>query len=291
MRDLSAPQGARVRGMTSVRPPDVVHGSAHSDIELLADPAVSAVIVAPRERSPWLAELDEAVVEQRLVIPRTTLDSVDLDGFAHWTRTALPDASPALVEPLRDDMAQIVKRVMGAARGERVMVRVFTEAPTCRCGFHVDTVPPQAPTVGAVRVYNGPTTEYVHGDDVRGMAEFYSYLARRERLTRMVADATRVEQGREAALRDREAALQHREAALQEREDMDADPPFLRPGAVIHQVPSDATVYFRHIDVRRHWSPHPVSEAWIHRSPMRGRHRLVLNVSPVGPRSARPGRW
>ncbi|MET9444157.1 hypothetical protein [Streptomyces sp. NPDC006610] len=262
--------------MTSVRPSDVVHGSAHGDIELLADRARSAVVVVPPERPPWLAELDAAVTERRLVIARTTLDSVDLDGFTRWTREALAQAPPALTGPLLDDMTEILRRVMGAARGNRVMVRVFTEAPTCRCGFHVDTVPPQAPTVGAVRVYNGPTTQYVHGDDVRGTAEFYAYLARRERLSRMVADARRGERTRQAALDELRA--------------MDADPSFLRPGAVIRQVPSDATVYFRHIDVRRHWSPHPVRDAWIHRSPMRGGQRLVLNVSPADPRAVRPGR-
>ncbi|MQY10923.1 hypothetical protein SRB5_10360 [Streptomyces sp. RB5] len=247
--------------MTALARSGVVDGRAPDDIALLADPALTAVIVRPPERPPWLDELEQAVVAGELFVERTTLESVSLDDFASWAREALTGAPAGVSAALRDDMAGILAQVMETARIGRVMVRVFTEAPTRRCGFHVDTVPPQAPTIGAVRVYNGATTEYVHGDDVLGTAEFYGYLAHRERLSR---EAARTEG-----------------AALGELVAMDERPSFLRPRTTVHRVPPDATVYFRHIDVRRHWSPHPVSDAWIHRSPMCGGARLVLNVSPA----------
>ncbi|MEU2402611.1 hypothetical protein ABZ767_31125 [Streptomyces pseudogriseolus] len=254
--------------MTSPSQPDVVDGRAPDDIARLADPALTAVIVRLPERPPWLDELEQAVVAGKLLVERTTLESVSLDDFASWARDALADAPAGVSAALRDDMAGIVAQVMETARIGRVMVRVFTEAPTRRCGFHVDTVPPQAPTIGALRVYNGATTEYVHGEDVLGMAEFYGYLAHRERLSREAARAgwTKGFTGGEA---------------FDELVAMDERPSFLRTRTVIHQVPPDATVYFRHLDVRRHWSPHPVSDAWIHRSPMCGGARLVLNVSPA----------
>lgn len=257
-------------------PSGVLHGSTVGDIARLTDPGLTAVIVAREERPGWLDELAELVVTRRLVIARTTLTAVSLDDFARWSRTALADTTRAVSGPLQDDMTGIVEQVMTTADVGRVMVRVFTEAPTRRCGFHVDTVPPQAPTIGAVRVYNGPTTEYVACDDVVSMAAFYTYLSRRERLSRAAGAGAC---GATAA-----------GSALGQLMAMDDAPSFLRSRAPVHRVPRDATVYFRHIDVRRHWSPHPVTDVWIHRSPMQGIPRLVLNVSPAQPVPAGRGR-
>ncbi|MEV6330539.1 DUF1826 domain-containing protein [Streptomyces sp. NPDC051909] len=257
-------------------PGGVLHGGTARDIARLTDPGLAAVILAPPERPDWLAELAELVVSRRLVIARTTLTAVSRDEFADWSRTALADADRAVAHALLDDMAGIVEQVMAAADVTRVMVRVFTEAPTRRCGFHVDTVPPQAPTTGAVRVYNGPTTEYVSRDDVRSTQDFYAYLSRRERLSREAGAGTCGDEPAGAALGPLIA--------------MDETPSFLRPHAPVHRVPPDATVYFKHLDVRRHWSPHPVTDAWIHRSPMEGPPRLVLNVSPAERVPAAPRR-
>ncbi|MET9886495.1 hypothetical protein ABZZ20_25825 [Streptomyces sp. NPDC006430] len=252
----------------------VLHGATADDIARLAnDAGLSAVVVPDGRRAPWLHELAELVVGGRLVIPRTTLASVTRDEFTDWAHTAVADAPATVARPLVHHMAEIVTRVVDAARTDHVMVRAFTEAPTRRCGFHVDTVPPQSSTVGAVRVYNGPTTEYVACEDVRGMDEFYAYLARRERLSRQAE-----REGRGGG------------AALDELCAMDDSPSFLRRGAVVRRVPADATVFFRHLDVRRHWSPHPVTDVWIHRSPMIGRPRLVLNVSPYRAVPAHSGR-
>ncbi|MFF8836962.1 DUF1826 domain-containing protein [Streptomyces sp. NPDC015130] len=252
-------------------PGGVLHGDTARDIARLTDPGLTAVVLARRERPGWLDELAELVVSRRLVIPRTTLAAVSPDEFADWSRTALAGTDRAVARALLDDMTGIVEQVTATADVRRVMVRVFTEAPTRRCGFHVDTVPPQAPTTGAVRVYNGPTTEYVSGDDVRSMKDFYAYLSRRERVSRETAPGP-----------DR--------AGADPLTDLDETPSFLRPHAPVHRVPPDATVYFKHIDVRRHWSPHPVADAWIHRSPMQGPPRLVLNVSPAQRARTRPGR-
>ncbi|MFE7547217.1 DUF1826 domain-containing protein [Streptomyces gardneri] len=257
-------------------PGGVLRGDTARDIARLTDPGLTAVIVTPGERPGWLDELAELVVSRRLVITRTTLTAVSRDEFADWSRTALAATDSAVARPLLQDMTGIVEQVMASADVGRVMVRVFTEAPTRRCGFHVDTVPPQAPTTGAVRVYNGPTTEYVSGDDVRSMKDFYAYLSRRERVSRQAGAGPRGD-GPACAAADPLVAL-------------DETPSFLRPHAPVHRVPPDATVYFKHIDVRRHWSPHPVADAWIHRSPMQGPPRLVLNVSPAQTASAGPGR-
>ncbi|MFI6284082.1 hypothetical protein ACIBCM_04855 [Streptomyces sp. NPDC051018] len=264
------------------------------------DPSVSALMVEPAGRPPWLDELADLVVTGRLVIPRTTLTAAAPGDFTGWARSALAEAPPAVARPLLDDMAGIVGRVRQGAGGGPVLVRVFTEAPTRRCGFHVDTVPPNSPTVGAVRVYNGPTTEYVTSGDVLGMAEFYAYLSRRERLSRQAAGVCRPDAYTNADARtkagggggaDRDTGTDSAgAAALRELLAMDENPSFLRPGARVHRVPDDTTVYFRHIDVTRHWSPHPVHDTWIHRSPMRGGPRLVLNVSPTRAVAASPGR-
>ncbi|MFI5666358.1 hypothetical protein [Streptomyces sp. NPDC051704] len=252
----------------------VLHGATAADAaRLTADTALSAVIVPDGRREPWLEELAELVAGERLVIPRTTLSSVTPDEFTGWAHTALAGTPASVAAPLVDAMAGILARVVDTAGTDKAMVRVFTEPPTRRCGFHVDTVAPQSPTVGAVRVYNGPTTEYVACEDVLGMGEFYTYLARRERLSRQ-AERERRADGPDGP--DGPGGT-----ALAELCAMDGSPSFLRPGAVVRRVPADATVYFRHLDVRRHWSPHPVTDVWIHRSPMRGTARLVLNVSPV----------
>ncbi|MDQ0808567.1 hypothetical protein QFZ63_000281 [Streptomyces sp. B3I7] len=257
-------------------PSGVLHGSTARDIARLTNPGPTAVIVPREEHAGWLDELAELVVTRRLVIARTTLTAVSLDDFARWFRAALADTTRAVSGPLLDDMTGIVEQVMATTDVGRVMVRVFTEAPTRRCGFHVDTVPPQAPTIGALRVYNGPTTEYVACDDVVSMAAFYAYLSRRERLSRAA--------GAGACSVTAAGSAPGRLIA------MDEAPSFLRPRAPVHRVPRDATVYFKHIDVRQHWSPHPVTDVWIHRSPMQGAPRLVLNVSPAQPVPTRRGR-
>ncbi|MGW3199163.1 DUF1826 domain-containing protein [Streptomyces sp. NPDC001118] len=258
--------------MSTASRPTVLHTVRADDVARLTASGMCAVVLASQDGCPWAPALADAVTAGRLVIPRTTLTAVGAEEFTAWVHSAVADAPAAVMGPLVADMTGIVTRVMEVTGVDRVMVRAFTEAPTRRCGFHVDTVPAQAPTVGALRVYNGATTEYVEPDDVLSTDAFNAYLSRRERLSRAAVGA---------GIDDPLAGAARAELAT-----MDESPSFLRSGAVIHRVPPDATVYFRHLDVRRHWSTHPVAEAWIHRSPMHGQPRLVLNVSPAQPVSS-----
>ncbi|TYC21008.1 hypothetical protein FXF52_28200 [Micromonospora sp. MP36] len=185
-----------------------------------------------------------------------------------WARGACAVLPHRVRGPLLDDLAELCQAVCVAGGTRQLLARIFTEAPTRRCGFHLDTVPPQAPVVGALRVYNGATTEYVEPADVRDMPAFYAHLSRRERLSHRTADDP------------------HAVATLC---GMDDAPEFLRPDAAVRRVPDGVAVFFRHLDITRHWSAHPVAAAWIHRSPMAGTRRLVVNLSPVE-RATRPPR-
>ncbi|MGW1171574.1 hypothetical protein [Streptomyces sp. NPDC002550] len=258
----------------------MLHSAAVADIRHAADPEWCAVIVSPGHEEPWLQELSVAVTSGRLTIPRTVLPAVTLAELAAWGATVTAGLPGDVATALVDDMVAIAERVVHTDRAsiERVQVRSFTESPTRRCGFHVDTVPAQAPVIGALRVYNGATTEYVEPCDVLSVTAFYDYLSRRERLSRVLDEPAST--GPVTA-----------ESAHAELTAMDEAPQFLRAGGVIRRVPERATVYFKHLDIRRHWSPHPLAEAWIHRSPMNGAPRLVLNVSPAqGSRPARSRR-
>ncbi|MCK9931121.1 hypothetical protein MXD62_28940 [Frankia sp. Mgl5] len=247
----------------------------------------------------------------QLVIPRTVLPAVTPEQLATWARTATLELPAPLATSLVDDMTAIARNVLHAAlesaggaghcarsRADppgRVNVRVFTEAPTRLCGFHVDTVPAGAPPVGALRVYNGPCTEYVEPSDVRDTESFYDYLARRERLSHhsprgAAADSDEPAHpwilgepadplGPDPLVRRSELARERTHAALVVLDDM---PSFLRTGAAVKTVPPDATVYFRHLDVRHMWSAYPVTRTWIHRSPMAGPTRLVVNIALAG---------
>ncbi|MFF6804018.1 hypothetical protein [Streptomyces sp. NPDC012616] len=113
-------------------PSGVLHGSTARDIARLTDAGLTAVIVPPEAHADWLDELAELVVTRRLVIARTTLPAASLDDFAHWSHTALADTAKTVSGPLLDDMTGIVEQVMATADVGRVMVRVFTEAPTRR---------------------------------------------------------------------------------------------------------------------------------------------------------------
>ncbi|NJP88839.1 DUF1826 domain-containing protein [Nonomuraea sp. FMUSA5-5] len=225
-----------------------------------SDDGVTAVIVEEAGEG-WLGALAGAVETGRLTVPRVSLEGVTAGQVTVWARSALAALEAPLRYALMADLLDLVERVCELGGIRRVLVRAFTEAPTGRCGFHVDTVAPQAPPFGALRVYNGACTEYVEPEDVEDVRRFYAYLSRRERLARGGGEVPPV---------------------------MDACPDFVRAGAAIRAVPPGAVVFFRHLDVRRHWSEHPPRAAWIHRSPMAGGPRLVVNVSPAE-RRRRPG--
>ncbi len=257
-------------------PLGVVHAPTLIDDVRVLDPDVTAVILPADGIPRWQPELDRSIVDRRLTIQRTMLPSVTPEQLGSWAFQAVAGLPQRLATLLVADLVDLADRVSRLGSVERLMARIFTEPPTRRCGFHVDTVPPQAPTVGALRVYNGASTEYVEPADVRDMTVFYGYLSRRERLSRALGRAEQAGDGARAA------------ALLAELVAMDDAPNFLRPGAIVRRVPAGSSVLFKHVDSRAHWSAHPVRHAWVHRSPMTGTPRLVVNLSPA--ERARPRR-
>jgi hypothetical protein len=228
---------------------------------------VTAVIVRGGEPPEWLRTIDDLVTGGVLHIPRTILTSVTPAEVLRWLRVQLVALPRPLAGHLLDDVDKILAAVTGLGIS-RLLVRVFTEKPTCRCGFHVDTVGPRAPAVGAVKVYNGVGTEYVSPADVVSMAAFYDYLANREWISKL-AEAAR--KGNDLL------GIERFEGQLNA---LDDNPAFLRTGAPIMRTQPGDTVVFRHVRWPRLWTEHPSDEAWIHRSPMAGDQRLVINVSP-----------
>jgi hypothetical protein len=245
-------------------------------------PHVQAVICVPRHPSDWLTEVAEAVQLGGFRVERTERRGVTLAEIDAWIDTCLPwdalggRAGIALRTDLHDTVA-LASRLTGA---EAFTFRALTDLPNARCGFHVDTVPPGAPTCGVLRVFCGATTDYVLPDNVTGVRDFYRFLAHRERLVRDASEA--------AGRGDTASASRARDQCAQ----LDTELQFLARPQEILTVPPGAVVCFKCIEVSQHWSDHPKASAWIHRSPMSGNRRFVLNVSAAGPpkRHIRPRR-
>ena len=234
-------------------------------------PGVQAVIVAPQPPAPWEAALAERVRCGAFVVPRCTINvprpealvhaleqSLSEDGLDFETRLALIDDLAAL----GDSLAQL-------AGCSALMLRLFTEAPTRHCGFHVDTVAPGVPPFGLLKVYNGAGTRYVEPGALAGTEAFQAYQERRERLAR---------EWREALGAGFEQEAQARLAALRS---IDDTLPFLRPSGAVHEIEARAVVAFRHLDVSLHGAADAVAKAWVHCSPMEGESRLVANFTPL----------
>jgi hypothetical protein len=238
---------------------------------------VQAVILEPGSRRGWEARLAFAVENGAFKIPRQTLTIGQAEGVAHVLETCLStegldfETRLALVDDIVD-LADKLEQISGCPG---IMLRIFTEAPTEVCGFHFDTVRPRLPPFGLLKVYNGECTRYVLACDIINILAFYRYLGRRERLSAKWR----------AACAERQAAEGDRWRA--EMRELDRSLPFLRPRAAVHQVCAGAIVAFRHLDAREHWSDHPVDRAWLHCSPMFGLVRLVVNLTPLGGRTAR----
>jgi hypothetical protein len=225
--------------------------------ELLAQGATAVVL--ERDREPiWLTELGGLVEDGIVNIRRTVLNGVGSDDVTRWLRGQLTGVPDRVAGPLLDDVNAMTTRILrlGAAA---LQVRAFTETPTRRCGYHVDTVPPDAAVIGAVCGYNGAGTEYVDPLDVIGMRRFFDYLATRERLARQEGSPS----------------------VDQQLRSLDDEPAFLRAGAPVHHTRPGDQVYFCHVDISRMWTDLPAERAWVHRSPMSGTRRFVVNVSPA----------
>jgi hypothetical protein len=240
-----------------------------SDLERIAEPDVQAVIYTPPEFPEWFPALAEAVEGEVFQIPRATLFDISRGGIRRWLEANLPSDAVAreVRRALVEDILALPNRIAALAAVTRLQIRIFTGAPTTDCGFHVDTVPPGAPTSGLLRVYNGTGTAYVDPGNITSVREFYRYLSRRERLERDRAAARRDHDG------DRCSCLEAEITRL------DEERAFLKRRDEVHFVPTGSIVAFRHLDVRLHWSEHSQSLAWIHCSPTQGRPRLVVNVA------------
>jgi hypothetical protein len=242
-------------------------------------PGVQAVIVAPRPPAPWESALAERVRCGAFVVPRCSITAPRPEALVHALEQTLSaqgldfDTRLALI----DDLAALGDTLAELAGCRALMLRMFTEAPTRHCGFHVDTVAPGVPPFGLLKVYNGAGTRYVEPDALAGTEALLAYQARRERLAREWREA--VAAGRAQEANGHLAALRSIDDTL----------PFLRPAAAVQEIAARAVVAFRHLDVSRHGAADAVAQAWLHCSPMEGEPRLVANFTPLAGPAARQG--
>src|SRR5262245_18596071 len=128
------PMAAQCQGAHSIVTTDE-HGLA-----AITRPDVQAVIYVPPAVA-WLAEIAEAVETRQILIDRVVLPNVSRGRIAEWLERQLPAgivSEPARTN-LRDDVLGLVDRLSILSGATRFMLRIFTEAPTTECGFHVDT--------------------------------------------------------------------------------------------------------------------------------------------------------
>jgi hypothetical protein len=243
----------------------VIHTNDERDLRRVKQPNITAVIFTPPALPQWMHDVVPAIESGAFSVLRTTLHDVTADEIEAWLEQNVRHDSFA--GELRGDIAALVERQRDLFGTSRFVFRILTDTPNHRCGFHVDTVAPAAPVYGLLRVYNGNGTAYVDPENVVSTPAFYSYLSRRERLSRDVANAEK--NGNAEVQRNRtEELLRHDEACA-----------FLRHREAVGIAPAGAIVAFKHLDIRLHWSEHAPELAWIHASPMEGAPRLVVNVS------------
>lgn len=228
----------------------------------LSRPNVVAALLDQNADEPWREELTTAIENDLFVLPRTELLGVSLDAAARWLDHNLPvePVSRSTRDALISEILDLIHLTEHVTDAPAYRVRLLTEIPNQRCGFHVDTVRPGQPQWGVLRVHNGCGTLWVSPDDVRSTTDFYTHLHNRECLTRS-----------------------HLAGVVEGDDDvqaLDDNPAFVAEDAVINVVPSGTTVVFRHLPADKHWSDHAPDSAWIHCSPMRGKRRLVINISP-----------
>jgi hypothetical protein len=91
----------------------------------------------------------------RLRFERTVLGCATVTEIAAWLDAIFPRnvLAPSVRRAVKEDILSLVQRAGATSQASHFMLRAHTDAPNRRCGFHVDTVPPGAPTVGYLRVY------------------------------------------------------------------------------------------------------------------------------------------
>jgi hypothetical protein len=242
-----------------------------SAVMKMRSPGVLAVVVEPTARAAWEEELAGAVERGAFVIDRCTLTVDRSEELPYVLEQRLSHTGLSFETRLAliDDLANLADSLTRLSGCRGILLRLFTEAPSQYCGFHLDTVMPGCPPIGLLKVYNGQGTGYVNPPDVKSMSDFYDYVRLRERLGRELKTAITDENAYEA---ERLKRVIHA---------LDQSLPFLKRGATVHEVRAGSTVAFRHLDIRDHWTEHDVDRAWIHCSPMAGVIRLVVNLTPL----------
>jgi uncharacterized protein DUF1826 len=255
----------------------VLRTDRKTDLAQISESYVQAVIYLPIRLPDWLLELGEAVGNRIFRVPRTTLHDVSADEIRAWLVSNLPaeTVSAEARQELISDILDLVDLVGSSTGSSRFSLRILVAEPNCRCGFHVDTVPPRTSRWGLLRVYNGEGTDYVESGNVTSMSLFYKYTSKRDRLMREIAEAELNCNGERAG------------TLRKDLDALDRDKPFLKDPARVATAPSGSIVAFKHLDVTLHWANHDPGLAWIHCSPMAGSPRLVVNVMPQ-PSKGRP---
>ena len=247
----------------------ILEVSEQDDLESIKDPDVQAVFHHLPKTADWNRELQAAIEAGTFQVPRIIMPWQTSGEIYNWLEETLP--VEGVTAATRKELIQAVLKLVECAQdltgAVQFMIRLFTGRPNCRCGYHVDTVPPGAPTVGILHVFNGASTHYVDAENVTTMRDFYEYLGARERLARVMTRA----QGKG----DRERYLE----AVQHIQRLDTKPPFLRDLGNLKAIPAESIIAFKQVDSRIHWSDHPASLAWIHASPSEGAPRLVVNIA------------
>ena len=241
-------------------------------LQVLTDrPGAVAVFLRPPPRKCWQDGLERAVESGAFYLPRADLAGLSLDGMATWLDRNLPKAAitPGTRDALISDLLSLAHVIEELTSAQRYRLRIFAAAPDQRCGYHVDTVPIGSPVWGILKVYNGAGTDWVAPTGIRSMAAFYGWLQLRDRIARMHAG--------DHATRDLKLK------AMDERAD------FIVDGVAPRHVTAGTPVVFKHLPANRFWSDHARDSAWLHASPMRGKPRLVANISPHQPASAIDG--
>jgi hypothetical protein len=247
----------------------ILRAEHERDLAQIVQPYVQAVIYTPDRLPDWFNELTASVINRSFEVQRTVLPNVTRFEIDEWLNSNLPHhvVSPEVRFALMRNILSLADRQAEITGASRFMFRILTDTPNRHCGFHVDTVPVGAPVFGLLLVYNGSGTEYVHPDNVTSMRSFYHHLSRRERLAREMV----------CAYNEGDAAAYYQ--LLREITDLDEHPDFLIHPDEIFTAPAGSIVAFKHINVNLHWSDHSKVRAWIHRSPMEGEARLLVNVT------------
>jgi hypothetical protein len=223
----------------------------------ITDPRVVAAIRRPDPASAWQVEL-AAAVQAGEFTQRAEVVDIPPRQVVGWASAAAGALAPSVRDGFAVDVGALAQLCATLAEASRVQVRLAAGLGSDRCGYHVDSCRPGAAPVGVVKVYCGPPTQYPDPAAVTSVADFWTFLSRRERLVR-------------------ERAANPGGAADHELAALDDGPEFLTDADPL-EVPVGATVAFRLLPIEQHWQPHQRLPAWIHRSAMCAQPRLAVTV-------------